>query len=145
MKTILILHGPNLNRLGRREPHIYGHQTLQDIDARLLELGQELGVQIETMQSNHEGVLLDALHETKAAAVVLNAGALTHYSYALCDAIASIEIPVVEVHLSNVHARPESWRHQSVISAVCAGAILGFGAQSYELGLRAAAQLIQSK
>lgn len=143
--TILILHGPNLNRLGLREPHIYGHQTLDDINARLSELGRELGVEVEARQSNHEGVLLDALHETEANAVVLNAGALTHTSYALCDAIASIEIPVVEVHLSNVHARTETWRHQSVISSVCAGAILGFGAQSYELGLRAAAHLIQSK
>jgi 3-dehydroquinate dehydratase-2 len=139
--TILVLHGPNLNLLGRREPGIYGSQTLDDINARLTELGRELGVQIETRQSNHEGVLLDALHETCAGAVVLNAGAFTHYSYALRDAIAAITVPVVEVHLSNVHARPEEWRHTSVIAPVCAGSIAGFGVLSYELGLRAAVQL----
>lgn len=138
---ILVLHGPNLNLLGRREPHIYGHQTLDDINQRLIELGRELGASVETRQSNHEGTLIDALHETPADAIVLNAGALTHYSYALLDAIASIEAPVIEVHLSNTHARPETWRHTSVISSVCAGTILGFGTLSYELGLRAAVHL----
>ena len=138
---ILILHGPNLNLLGTREPGVYGTQTLADIDARLCTLGEELGAQIEARQSNHEGALLDALHETDAGAVVLNAGAFTHYSYALRDAIAGIAAPVVEVHLSNTAARAESWRHTSVIAPVCAGSIAGFGVLSYELGLRAAAKL----
>jgi 3-dehydroquinate dehydratase-2 len=145
MKTILILHGPNLNLLGTREPGIYGHCTLESINNRLFELGQELGLKVEAQQSNHEGVLIDALHQTQAAAVVLNAGAFTHYCYALRDAIAAIAPPVVEVHLSNVHARAEKWRHHSVISDVCAGAILGFGPLSYELGLRAAHQLTSTQ
>jgi 3-dehydroquinate dehydratase-2 len=140
MKTILVLHGPNLNLLGTREPGIYGHTTLDGINGRMVELGSELHVQVRAAQSNHEGALLDALHARDFDAVVLNAGALTHYSYALRDAIAAIGKPVVEVHLSNTAAR-EEWRHTSVISAVCAGSIFGFGVMSYELGLRAAAHL----
>ncbi|HVF09715.1 MAG TPA: type II 3-dehydroquinate dehydratase [Abditibacteriaceae bacterium] len=144
MKTILILHGPNLNLLGTREPGIYGHETLEAINSRLVELGKELDLKVIVQQSNHEGALIDALHRTKAAAVVLNAGALTHYSYALRDAIAAVAPPVVEVHLSNVHARPETWRHTSVISDACAGTIIGFGVLSYELGLRAASRLVST-
>lgn len=147
-KTVLVLHGPNLNLLGAREPAIYGRETLDGINARLRTLGEELGVAVEALQSNHEGALLDALHQTGgaggAAAVVLNAGALTHTSYALRDAIAAIAAPVVEVHLSNTQAR-EAWRHHSVIAAVCAGTITGFGALSYELGLRAAIQLVNEQ
>ena len=142
--TILVLHGPNLNLLGVREPGIYGNQTLETIDSDLIRLGEELGVEVFTRQSNHEGELLDALHSTPACGVVLNAGAFTHYSYALRDAIAAIGIPVVEVHLSNTAAR-EEWRHKSVISEVCAGSIFGFGPLSYELGLRAALNLCQNK
>ncbi|MBV9468816.1 MAG: type II 3-dehydroquinate dehydratase [Abitibacteriaceae bacterium] len=140
MKTILVLHGPNLNLLGTREPTIYGQDTLDGINQRLVEIGQELEVEVVALQSNHEGELIDALHGTQAAAVVLNAGAFTHYSYALRDAIAAIALPVVEVHLSNTQAR-ESWRHRSVIGPVCVGSIAGFGVLSYELGLRAAVQL----
>ena len=142
---ILVLHGPNLNLLGKREPGIYGAQSLAEIDARLRELGEELGAEIEILQSNHEGALLDALHQTEAGAAVLNAGALTHYSYALRDAIAGISAPVVEVHLSNTAARAESWRHVSVIAPVCAGSIAGFGVFSYELGLRAAAKIARER
>ena len=137
MISILVLHGPNLNLLGSREPVIYGHITLESINARLVELGEELGVNVVAQQSNHEGVLIDALHSSQDDAIVINAGALTHYSYALRDAIAASAIPVVEVHLSNTAAR-EEWRHTSVISEVCAGSIFGFGVLSYELGLRAA-------
>ena len=140
--TITILHGPNLNLLGQREPGIYGNSTLQGIDARLVTLGEELGVEVNCRQSNHEGELLDVLHRMAADAYVINAGAFTHYSYALRDAIAAIARPVVEVHLSNVHARPEVWRHVSVIAPVCAGTISGFGVLSYELGLRAAIEIV---
>ena len=143
--TILVLHGPNLNLLGQREPGVYGNQTLETIDNDLIRLGEALEIEVFTRQSNHEGELLDVLHSTPACGVVLNAGALTHYSYALRDAIAAIQIPVVEVHLSNTAARPEEWRHKSVISEVCAGSIFGFGPLSYELGLRAALSLCQKK
>ncbi|HEX8463617.1 MAG TPA: type II 3-dehydroquinate dehydratase [Abditibacterium sp.] len=138
---ILVLHGPNLNLLGTREPEIYGLLSLDGINERLTTLGESLGLEIECQQSNHEGGLIDALHATDAGAVVLNAGAFTHYSYALRDAIAAVPRPVVEVHLSNVHARAETWRHTSVIAPVCAGVVAGFGVLSYELGLRAAAEL----
>lgn len=138
---ILILHGPNLNLLGTREPGIYGTTSLNDINLRLTTMAEELGADIECLQSNHEGALIDALHSTDAGAIVLNAGAFTHYSYALRDAIAAIARPVVEVHLSNVYARAESWRHVSVIAPVCSGSIVGFGVLSYELGLRAALEL----
>ena len=141
MKTILILHGPNLNLLGTRETDVYGRLSLDDINARLKTLGEELGVETRAAQSNSEGVLIDVLHARDFDAVVLNAGALTHYSYALRDAIAAIQKPVVEVHLSNT-AKRETWRHKSVISEVCDGTILGFGVLSYELGLRAAAEIV---
>jgi 3-dehydroquinate dehydratase-2 len=142
---ILVLHGPNLNLLGTREPAVYGYATLADINAKLTALGEELGATVRTLQSNYEGALLDALHAKDFDACVINAGAWTHYSYALCDAISAIEKPVVEVHLSNTAARPEAWRHVSVISPVCKGTILGFGVHSYELGLRAAVELVKNK
>lgn len=135
---ILVLHGPNLNLLGTREPGVYGSLTMEDINARLIELGRTLGAEVTCQQSNHEGVLIDALHDARAwvAGVVFNPGAYTHTSVALRDAVAAIGIPVVEVHLSNVYAR-EEFRHKSLLSAVCKGKISGFGWMSYALGLRA--------
>lgn len=138
MNSYLILHGPNLNLLGAREPAVYGALTLDEIDARLGRLAGELGVAVKCVQSNHEGALIDALHEARswAAGVVFNPGGYTHTSVALRDAVAAIGIPVVEVHLSNVHAR-EEFRRTSLLAPVCLGSIAGFGWQSYALALRA--------
>lgn len=146
MRSILVLHGPNLNLLGQREPGIYGNLTLAEINARLVALGKELGLEVHTAQSNHEGVLIDALHEARAWAtgVVINPAGYTHTSVALRDAIAAIGLPVIEVHLSNIFAR-EEFRQRSLISAVCAGTISGLGVQSYLLALRALADMIQQK
>ena len=136
MNKILVLHGPNLNLLGLREPHVYGSMTLADLDARLQARGTELGLEVRCLQSNHEGTLIDALHEarTTAKGVIINPGGYTHTSVALRDAIAAISIPVVEVHISNVYAR-EEFRHKSLISAVCKGKISGLGWKSYLLAL----------
>lgn len=138
LRTVFVIHGPNLNLLGTREPGVYGTTTLAEIDGRLQELGAELGLAVESFQSNAEGTLIDRLHEarTRASGVIMNPGAYTHYSYALRDAVAAVEIPVIEVHLSNVHAR-EGFRARSVIAPVAWGQIAGFGAIGYELALRA--------
>jgi 3-dehydroquinate dehydratase-2 len=134
---ILILHGPNLNLLGTREPEVYGSMTLDDINQKMITLGKELGIEVTCMQSNHEGALIDTLHDARtwASGVIFNPGGYTHTSVALRDAISAIMIPVIEVHLSNVYAR-EEFRHTSFVSAVCKGKVTGFGWRSYELGLR---------
>ncbi len=136
---ILVLNGPNLNMTGLREPHIYGSTTLEDINQALSDAAASLGITLDFCQSNHEGVLIDRIHEAplKYDGIILNAGAFTHYSYPIRDAIASVEpLPVVEVHMSNIHKR-EEFRHTSVIGPVCVGSIAGFGSFSYHLALAA--------
>tara|TARA_R100000687_G_scaffold34709_1_gene28458 strand:+ start:3013 stop:3450 length:438 start_codon:yes stop_codon:yes gene_type:complete len=138
MTSILILNGPNLNLLGTRQPKVYGKTTLADVEALCREKAKTLGFDVAFEQSNHEGALIDLIHAAKGkhAGIVLNAGAYTHTSIALMDAIASVELPVVEVHLSNIHAR-EEFRHRSYIAPVALGQICGFGAQGYLMALDA--------
>ncbi|AMV71826.1 type II 3-dehydroquinate dehydratase [Desulfuromonas sp. DDH964] len=135
---ILVLHGPNLNLLGSREPAVYGTRTLADIDAELVSLGRELGAVVETVQSNHEGVLIDRIHQARnegVSGLLINPGGFTHTSVALRDALTAVNLPTVEVHLSNIHAR-ESFRQHSYIAPVALAQIGGFGADSYLLALR---------
>ena len=142
-QVIYVLNGPNLNLLGLREPEIYGHETLDDIAGRLEDRAQELGMEIDMRQSNHEGHLVDWLHEAQAQgarAVLINAGAFTHTSIALYDAIKAIHLPVIEVHLSNPHKR-EEFRHRSYVGMAALGTVAGFGANSYIVALDAVARL----
>ena len=143
--TVLVLHGPNLNLLGTREPHIYGTTTLADIDADLRKAGEELGVAVETFQSNGEGALIDRVQEARgqAQALIVNAGGYTHTSVALRDALAAVGLPVIEVHLSNLAAR-EEFRHRSLLAPVCVGQITGMGAFGYRLALEAAVHVIRT-
>lgn len=139
MKKILMLNGPNLNRLGKREPGIYGVSTLSDLEKRMIQLGAEKQMEVVCFQSNHEGELIDKLHEAEDTAIdgiIFNPGAFTHYSYAIRDAIAGITCPVIEVHISNVYQR-EEFRHKSVIAPVSMGQIAGLGLLGYELALEA--------
>ncbi|TPV93309.1 MAG: type II 3-dehydroquinate dehydratase [Myxococcales bacterium FL481] len=140
--SVLVIHGPNLNLLGEREPEVYGHTTLAQLDAQLSQLGSQLGVAVICEQANGEGAIIDLLHHarTRFGAVVINPGGYTHTSVAIHDAIAAITIPVLEVHLSNLYAR-ESFRHESVTGPACAGVIMGLGTTSYALALRHAAVL----
>jgi 3-dehydroquinate dehydratase II len=141
---ILVLNGPNLNALGRREPEKYGHKSLSDLENEWIAWGKLHKIEVVCRQSNHEGILLDLLHEAEeeesVAAIVFNPGAYTHTSRALRDGIASLSIPVIEVHISNIAAR-EEWRRESLLAEVCVGSIAGFGTMSYQLGLQAALSL----
>jgi len=145
-RRVLVLHGPNLNLLGTREPAVYGRATLTDIDAQLRRLAAELNVIIETAQSNSEGVLVDRIQEARGGcdAIIINAGAYTHTSVAIRDALLATDLPVIEVHLSNTYKR-ERFRHRSRIADIAVGQIVGFGADSYLLGLRAAAGVLDRR
>ena len=138
MKSILVINGPNLNLLGTREKQFYGEKTLEDINEGLSQKGKHMGLSLEFFQSNCEGTIIDVIHNAKGKfdGIILNAGAYTHYSYAIRDAISGVGVPTIEVHLSNIHARDE-FRHNSVIAAVCKGQISGFGEYSYTLALEA--------
>jgi 3-dehydroquinate dehydratase-2 len=142
-KRILVIHGPNINLTGFREPGVYGKETLEDINSEILHLAEEEGLECTVFQSNHEGAIIDELHRAmnECDGVIINAGAYTHYSYAIRDAISAIRIPCVEVHFSNIHGRDE-FRQRSVIAPVCAGQIAGFGKESYLLAVRAIRSLL---
>lgn len=144
MKKIIVIHGPNLNLLGEREPGVYGNDSFDSINAEIAEKARSNGFEIEIFQTNLEGGIIDMLHEARLNfdGVILNAGAYTHYSYAIRDAISAIKIPVVEVHLSNIHAR-EEFRHTSVIAPTCVGQIAGFGKNSYMLAVDALSEILK--
>lgn len=141
-ENVLVIHGPNLNLLGEREPGIYGSESYQELNENIMKKAEELGLQCEIFQSNHEGAIIDKIHASRERfdAIVLNAGAYTHYSYAIRDAISAVRIPVIEVHISNVFSR-DKFRSESVIAPVCQGSISGFGFESYYLALQAAADM----
>lgn len=140
-RKYLIVHGPNLNLLGQREPGVYGRDTLEDINQRLQVWAREAGIELEIVQSNHEGEIVDAIQHAAswASGIVINPGAYTHYSYAIRDAVAAVAMPTVEVHLSNIHAR-EEFRHRSVVAPVCMGQVVGLGGYGYILAIAALEQ-----
>ena len=142
---ILVLNGPNLNLLGTREPDSYGTMTLEEVNSALEELAGELEAELRCLQSNHEGGMIDAIHEAAgwADGIIMNPGAYTHYSYAIRDAIAAVDLPAIEVHLTNVHAR-ETFRHTSVVSPVCLGQVIGLGWRGYLLALRGLVGYLES-
>ena len=146
MATIALLHGPNLNLLGQREPHIYGTATLDDYEAAVATAAAEHGHVVEVFQSNHEGALVDAIHAARsgAAAIIINPGAFTHYSWAIHDALSAFAGPIIEVHISNPNAR-EPWRHTSVVAPVATGSIIGLGLHGYQLAVEAVARKLAAE
>ncbi|MGN7468796.1 type II 3-dehydroquinate dehydratase [Brevibacillus sp. SAFN-007a] len=146
MTSVLLLNGPNLNLLGTREPDVYGRETLEDLVAKLSSVMDELGGKLAHCQSNHEGVLIDAIHQARGVhdGILINPGAFTHYSYAIRDALAGVALPTIEVHISNIHAR-EEFRHRSVIAPVTIGQVVGLGMDGYEWALRALVRKIEQK
>ncbi len=140
-KKILVVHGPNLNLLGKREPEIYGSDTLEEIDAMIREKAAGLGLAVETFQSNHEGALIDRIQSAECSAIVINPGALTHTSIALLDALLAVDLPVIEIHLSNIHRR-ESFRQNSYTARAATGIIAGLGTRGYLLALEALAEIL---
>ena len=145
MRKVLIVNGPNLNMLGRREPTIYGSDSLAEVERQLTSVAPELGVELQFFQSNHEGAIIDAIHSTfgEFVGIVINPGAFTHYSYAIRDALAAVKVPFIEIHISNVHAR-ETFRHTSVLAALAVGQISGLGIYGYELALRGLLRSIEA-
>lgn len=144
MKKIAVLHGVNLNMFGKRDPAQYGTLTLKEIDKKILELAKELNLEVELFQTNHEGEMVDKIHkihDSNTDGVIINAGAWTHYNYAIMDALNILTIPIIEVHMSNIHSR-EPFRHVSVIAPIAKGQIAGFGVNSYLLGLRAICEVV---
>ncbi|MBI2297873.1 MAG: type II 3-dehydroquinate dehydratase [Armatimonadetes bacterium] len=143
---VRVIHGPNLNLLGKRDPEVYGSHTLDDINAEIQTLAAQLNIEVRISQHNSEGAIVDAIHECAewAEAIVINPAAYTHYSIAICDALKAVRLPTIEVHLSNIHAR-EEFRHKSVTAPVCIGQIAGFGVSSYLLALHAAKDIIQKR
>jgi 3-dehydroquinate dehydratase-2 len=143
-KKVLVIHGPNLNMLGKREPHIYGHDSLAEIDARLKKKGEDLGIAVETFQSNHEGDLVEKIQRAADAVhgIVINPAAYTHTSVAIRDALAMLDIPIVEIHLSNIHRR-EPFRHTSMIADIVTARIAGFGASGYALALEGLVEMLR--
>lgn len=146
MISVLLLNGPNLNLLGTREPEVYGRETLADLVSNLGNVMDELGGRLEHCQSNHEGVLIDAIHGARGVhdGILINPGAFTHYSYAIRDALSSVALPTIEIHISNVHAR-EEFRHHSVIAPIAIGQVIGLGMDGYEWALRALVRKIEKK
>ncbi|MGR6836418.1 type II 3-dehydroquinate dehydratase [Syntrophomonas erecta] len=146
MLGILVIHGPNLNMLGQREPEIYGHQTLDDINRELVEIAARQGIRLDCFQSNHEGQIIDYIHSAigKYGVIIINAGALTHYSIAVADALRTVDLPIIEVHLSNIFRR-EEFRHQSLISPVAVGGIFGLGSMGYHLAVEAAVYILKKQ
>lgn len=144
MIKVSLIHGPNLNLLGSREPEVYGRDAFDEVNRKIKQRAQQLDIDVRIMQSNHEGEIIDAIHEALSWAdgILINPGALTHYSYAVRDAITAVRLPTVEVHMSNVHTR-EEFRHHSVVSPVVVGQIVGFGTMSYLLGLEALKNLVE--
>ena len=143
-KKILVIHGPNLNMLGKREPEIYGHKSLEEINAKLKALGEDLGLEVETFQSNHEGAIVDEIQQAMGSChgIIINPAAFTHTSIAIRDALAMMDVPVIEIHLSNINKR-EPFRHKSLIADIVAARIAGFGSHGYMLALEGLAKVIQ--